>query len=136
VILKKSMEEGENWVIHRHTIPNFIPLRELAEEFLGQRVVGLEGFALNVHRHLILLSNRTEVVSRLKALRRVQEVKSDVAVRLVEFTTEKWTAKIVLLDKGERCVVVNHNNERLMDVEKEILEDKDTDLVDRISRVM
>jgi hypothetical protein len=72
----------------------------------------------------------------LKALRRVHEVKSDAAVRLVEFTTEDWTAKIVLMDKGERCVVVDHNNERLMDVEKEILEDKDNDLVDRISRVM
>jgi hypothetical protein len=130
------MEEGETWLLHRHTIPNFIPLRELAEEFLGQKAVGLEGFALDVHRHLILLSNRTEVVSRLKALRRVQEVKSDPAMRLVELITEQWTAKIMLLDKGERCVVVDHNNERLMDVEKEILEDKDTDLVDRISRVM
>jgi hypothetical protein len=136
VILRKNMEEGETWVLHRYTIPNFIPLLELAEEFLGQGVVGLEEFALRVHRHLILLSNRTEVVSRLKALR-VQEVKADAAVRLVEVTTVNWVAKIVLLDNGERCIVVNHENERLVDVEKEILEgNKDTNLVDRISRVL
>jgi hypothetical protein len=65
----------------------------------------------------------------------VQEVKADEAFRLVEVTTNEWTAKIVLQDKGERCVVVNHNNQRLQDVEKVILEGE-ADIVERINNAM
>jgi hypothetical protein len=98
----------------------------------------LEQFALSLHRHLILLSNRMAIVTRLKALRGIEEVKADEAVRLVELVTPVWTAKIVLLDKGERCVVINNNSERVQDVEKAILSasDSETDLVDRIANVL
>ena len=138
VILKKSFDENEQYVLHRHTIPSFIPIVGLCEEFLVRGVSGLEQFALTLHRHLILLSNRTAVVTRLKTLKRVEEVKADEAVRLVELVTSKWTAKIVLLDKGERCVVVNNNNERLQEVEKAILGtgDMETDLVERIANAL
>lgn len=135
VILKKSFDENTQYVLHRHTIPSFIPIVELCEEFLVQGVSGLEQFASTLHRHLILLSNRTAVVSQLKTLKRVEEVKADEAVRLVELVTSKWTAKIVLMDKGEQCVVVNNNNERLQDVENSILGTGDTEanLVERIA---
>ena len=96
---------------------------------------GLEQFALALHRYLIQLSNRAATVARLRLLDGVQDVKADEAVRLVEVTTNEWIAKIVLQDKGERCVVVNHNNKRREDVEKVIL-DGETDLVDRISNAM
>jgi hypothetical protein len=135
VILKKSFDENAQYVLHRHTIPSFIPIVELCEEFLVRGVSGLEQFALALHRHLVLLSNRTAVVTGLRTLKRVEEVKADEAIRLVELVTPKWTAKIVLLDKGERCVVVNNNNERLQEVEEAILGKGDTesDLVVRIA---
>jgi len=138
VILKKTFDEGETYVLHRHTIPSFIPLESLAEEFLGQGVTGLENFALALHRHLILLSNRTEVVTRLKELKGVKEIKADEAVRLVEVITSRWTAKIMLLDKGERCVVVNNDGDRLKKVEETILTAKggEDDIVTRITRAM
>jgi Cenp-O kinetochore centromere component len=136
VILRKTMEEGQEFVLHRHTIPSFIPLVELCEEFLGRGVAGLEELCLSVHRHLILLSNRTAIVSRLKNVEGIETVRADDAVRLVEIVTSQWIAKIVLLDKGERCVVINHNDERMQDIEKQILENADTDLVERIIRVM
>ena len=138
VILKKSFDENAQYVLHRHTIPSFIPLAGLCEEFLVHGGSGLEQFALSLHRHLILLSNRTAIVTRLKTLEGIEEVKADEAVRLVELVTSKWTAKIVLLDKGERCVVVNNNNERLQDVEKAILGtgDTETDLVERIANAL
>jgi len=139
VILKKSYVEDEEYVLHRHTIPSFIPLQGLCDEFLGHGVAGLEQFALALHRHLILLSNRTAIVTRLKSLRGIEEVKADEAVRLVELITRKWTAKIVLQDKGERCVVINNNNKRLPEVEKAILDtttDKDMDLVERIANIL
>lgn len=138
VILKKSFDEDAQYILHRHTIPSFIPLVGLCEEFLGRGVAGLEQFALTLHRHLILLSNRTAIVTQLKALKGVEEVKADEAVRLVEIVTSNWTAKVVLLDKGERCVVVNNNNERLQDVEKSILSAGDTEkeLVERIARAL
>jgi hypothetical protein len=136
VILKKSFDENEQYVLHRHTVPSFIPIVDLCEEFLVRGVSGLEQFALTLHRHLILLSNRTALVSRLKTLKRVEEVKADEAVRLVELVTSKWNAKIVLLDKGERCVVVNNNKERLQEVEKAILGDMETDLVERIANAV
>lgn len=98
----------------------------------------MEQFALTVHRHLILLSNRTAVVSRLKSLRGVEEVKADEAVRLVEVVTAKWTAKIVVLDDGERCVVLDDNNKRLKEVENRILGDTnvETGFVERFSQVL
>jgi len=136
VILKKTMEEGLEFVLHRHTIPSFIPLVELSEEFLSRGVAGLEEFCLSVNRHLILLSNRTAIVSRLKNVEGIETVRADDAVRLVEIVTSQWIAKIVLLDKGQRCVVVNHNDQRMKDIEKQILENADTDLVERITRVM
>lgn len=138
MILRKSVEEDAEYVLHRHTVPSFIPLQGLCDEFLGRGVSGLEQFAMTLHRHLILLSNRTAVVSRLKSLRRVEDVKADDAVRLIELVTSRWTAKIVLLDKGERCVVVDNNNKRLKDVEKRILGDNDTetDVVERIAQVL
>ena len=138
IILRKSVEEDREYVLHRHTIPSFIPLQGLCEEFLGHGVTGLEQFALTVHRHLILLSERTAIVSRLKSLRGVEEVKADEAVRLVELVTSKWTAKIVLMDKGERCVVIDENNIRLKELENRILRDGDmkTDVVERISQVL
>ena len=138
VILKKSFDETEQYLLHRHTIPSFIPVVGLCEEFLGRGVTGLEQFASTLHRHLILLSNRTAVVNRLKTLKRIEEVKADEAVRLVELVTSKWTAKIVLLDKGERCVVVNNNNERLQEVEEAILgtDDIETNLVERIASAL
>jgi len=133
VILRRSFEEGNEYVLHRHTIPSFIPLVAFSEEHLSRGVGGLERFALEVHRHLILLSNRTAIVARLRSLEDVHEVKADEAMRLVELTTEPWTAKIMLLDKGERCVVVNHEGRRLQDVEKSILSEGRKDLVERIS---
>ena len=138
IILKKSFDENEQYLLHRHTIPSFIPVLGLCEEFLGRGVAGLEQFALTLHRHLIMLSNRTAVVTRLKTLKRIEEVKADEAVRLVELVTSKWTAKIVLLDKGERCVVVNNNNERLQEVEEAILgtDDIETNLVERIASAL
>ena len=138
MILRKSLEEDAEYVLHRHTIPSFIPLQGLCDEFLGRGVSGLEQFALTLHQHLILLSNRTAVVSRLKLLQRVEEVKADEAVRLIELVTSRWTAKIVLLDKGERCVVVDSNNKRLRHVEKRILGDNntETDVVERIAQVL
>jgi len=138
VILRKSIDEDAEYVLHRHTIPSFIPLEGLCEEFLGHGVQGLQQFALTLHRHLILLSSRTAVVSRLKSLPGVQEVKADEAVRLVEVVTSKWTAKIVLLDNGERCVVLDHNNKRLKDVEKQLLGDSSVEagFVERFSRVL
>jgi hypothetical protein len=96
-------------------------------------VGGLERFALEVHRHLILLSNRTAIVAGLRTLEGVEEVKADEAMRLVEVETQEWTAKIMLLDKGERCVVVNHEGERLQDVEKIVLNEGRKGLVERIS---
>src|SRR5436305_12805442 len=105
VILKKSYVEHEEYVLHRHTIPSFIPLQADCDEFLSHGIGGLGQFTLSLHRYLILLSNRTAIVTRLKLLKGIQEVKADEAVRLVELTTRKWTAKIVLQDKGERCVV-------------------------------
>ena len=138
IILKKSFDETEQYLLHRHTIPSFIPVLGLCEEFLGRGVAGLEQFALTLHRHLIMLSNRTAVVTRLKTLKRIEEVKADEAVRLVELVTSKWTAKIVLLDKGERCVVVNNNNQRLQEVEEAILgtDDIETNLVERIASAL
>ena len=138
MILQKSVEEDAEYVLHRHTVPSFIPLQGLCDEFLGRGVSGLEQFAMTLHRHLILLSNRTAVVSRLKSLRRVEDVKADDAVRLIELVTSRWTTKMVLLDKGERCVVVDNNNKRLKDVEKRILGDNDTetDVVERIAQVL
>jgi Cenp-O kinetochore centromere component len=138
VILKKSFDEDSEYVLHRHTIPSFIPLTGICEEFLGRGGAGLEQFALSLHRHLILLSNRMAIVTRLKTLRGIEEVKADEAVRLVELVTPVWTAKIVLLDKGERCVVINNNSERVQDVEKAILStsDSETDFVDRIANVL
>jgi len=138
IILKKSFDENEQYLLHRHTIPSFIPVLGLCEEFLGRGVAGLEQFALTLHRHLIMLSNRTAVVTRLKTLKRIEEVKADEAVRLVELVTSKWTAKIVLLDKGERCVVVNNNNQRLQEVEEAILgtDDIETNLVERIASAL
>jgi hypothetical protein len=138
IILKKSFDENEQYVLHRHTIPSFIPIVGLCEEFLVRGVSGLEQFALTLHRHLILLSNRTAVVTRLRTLKRVEEVKADEAVRLVELVTSKWTAKIVLQDNSQRCVVVNNNNERLQEVEKAILgtSDMETDLVERIANAL
>jgi hypothetical protein len=134
VILRRSFEEGNEYDVHRHTIPSFIPLVALSEEHLSQGVAGLERFALEVHRHLILLSNRTAIVARLRVLEGVEEVKADEALRLVEVGMEAWTAKIMLLDKGERCVVVNNEGERLQDVEKVILsEGRNLSLVQRIS---
>ena len=132
VILRK-VEDG--YTLHRHTIPSFIPLQELCDEFLKLGDKGLEQFALALHRFLIQLSNRGDTVMRLRELEGVQEVKADEAFRLVEVTTNEWTAKIVLQDKGERCVVVNHNNQRLQDVEKVILEGE-ADIVERISNAM
>jgi hypothetical protein len=132
VILKK-IEEG--YTLHRHTIPSFIPLQDLCDEFLELGEKGLEQFALALHRYLIQLSNRGATVTRLRQLEGVQEVKADEAVRLVEVTTNDWIAKIVLQDKGERCVVVNHHNQRVQDVEKMIL-DGDADIVERISHAM
>jgi hypothetical protein len=123
-------------VVHRHTIPSFIPLVALSEEHLAKGVAGLERFALEIHRHLILLSNRTAIVTRLRQLEVVEEIKADEAVRLIEVVTDAWTAKIMLLDKGERCVVVNTENERLKDVEESILRDTENDLVERISNVL
>jgi Cenp-O kinetochore centromere component len=138
VILRKSSEDDSEYVLHRHTIPSFIPLAELCEEYLELGVSGLEQFALTLHRHLILLSNRTAVVTGIQALKGVEEVKADEAVRLVELVTSKWTAKIVLLDDNQRCVVVNHNNERLKDVETTILGNEGTklDIVERIAQAM
>lgn len=138
VILTKSFDEDAEYVLHRHTIPSFIPLTGLCEEFLGHEGAGLEQFAVSLHRHLILLSNRTAIVTRLKTLGGIEEVKSDEAVRLVELVTPEWTAKIVLLDKGERCVVINNNSERLQDVEKAILgtSNSETDLVERIANAL
>lgn len=138
MILRKSVDEDAEYVLHRHTIPSFIPLQGLCDEFLGRGVQGLEQFALTVHRHLILLSNRTAVVSRLKSLRGVEEVKADEAVRLVEVVTAKWTARIVLLDDGERCVVLDDNNKRLKEVENRILGDTnvETGFVERFSQVL
>ena len=130
------MEEGEEYVLHRHTIPSFIPLADLCDEFLGRGVVGLEEFALSVHRHLILLSKRIAIVTRLKAIDGIETVRADDAVRLVEIVTSQWIAKIVLLDKGERCVVLNHNDKRMQDIEKTILDNTDIDIVERISRVV
>jgi hypothetical protein len=130
------MEDGQEYVLHRHTIPSFIPLVELCEEFLSRGVAGLEEFCLSVHRHLILLSNRRAIVSRLKNVEGIETVRADDAVRLLEIVTSQWIAKIVLLDKGQRCVVLNHNDQRMKDIEKQILENADTDLVERITRVM
>jgi Mg2+ and Co2+ transporter CorA len=137
VILRRSMEEGQEYALHRHTIPSFIPLLDLCDEFLGRGVAGLEELCLSVHRHLILLSNRTAVVARLKALQAVEAVRADDAVRLVEVVTSRWIAKLVLLDKGERCVVVNqHNDQRMQNIEKQILENPEADLVERIAQAM
>jgi hypothetical protein len=136
VILRKAMEEDETFVLHRHTIPSFIPLVDLCDEFLGRGVVGLEEFVLSLHRHLILLSDRTAIVTRLKTLQGIETVRSDEAVRLIEIVTTQWIAKIVLLDKGERCVVLNHNNQRMQSIEKRILENAEMDLVQRITRIM
>lgn len=125
-------------MLHQHTIPSFIPLEELCNEFLGHGVAGLERFTLTLHRHLILLSNRTAIVTRLKALKGIEEVRADQAVRLVEFTTSKWTAKIMLLDNNERCLVMNNTtHERIKAMEEKILErEGKTDLVDRIARIL
>lgn len=138
MILRKSVDEDAEYVLHRHTIPSFIPIQGLCEEFLGRGVQGLEQFALTIHRHLILLSNRTAVVSRLESLRGVEEVKADKAVRLVEVVAAKWTARIVLLDDGERCVVLDNNNKRLKEVENRILGDTnvETGFVERFSQVL
>lgn len=132
VILRK-VEDG--YTLHRHTIPSFIPLQELCDEHLKLGDKGLEQFALALHKHLIQLSNRAATVARLRLLDGVEEVKADEAVRLVEVTTTDWIAKIVLQDEGERCVVVNHNNQRLQNVEKLILE-REGDIVDRINNAM
>jgi len=123
-------------VVHRHTIPSFISLVLLSEEHLARGIAGLERFALEIHRHLISLSNRTAIVTRLRTLEGVEEIKADEAMRLIEVVTEAWTAKIMLFDKGERCVVVGTGNERLKDVEKAILSDEEKDLVERISNVL
>jgi len=136
VILRRSFEAESEWVVHRHTIPSFIPLVSLSEEYLVRGIAGLERFALEIHRYLILLSNRAAIVARLRALEGVDEIKADEAMRLIEVVTEAWTAKIMLLDKGERFVVVGHENERLKDVEKAILSDGERDLVERISSVL
>lgn len=77
-------------------------------------------------------------MTRLKAIKGIDDVKADEAVRLVEVGTPEWTAKIVLLDKGERCIVINNNNERLKDVEEKILgaDNINTNLVDRIAQAL
>jgi hypothetical protein len=68
------MEEGEEYVLHQHTIPSFIPLADLCEEFLGRGVVGLEEFALSVRWHLISLSKWIAIVTRLKAIDGIETV--------------------------------------------------------------
>jgi len=138
VILKKSFDGEEQYVLHRHTIPSFIPVSGLCEEFLSHGVGGLEQFALTLHRHLILLSNRTAIVTRLRKLKGIEEIKADEAVRLVELVTSKWTARIVLQDVGERCVVLNPSNQRLKDVETQILgtQSINTDLAERIAKLL
>jgi Cenp-O kinetochore centromere component len=123
-------------MLHRHTIPLFIPLDGYAEEYLGRGVLGLEELALKVHRQLILLSNRTATVARLKLLKGVEQVNVDEAVQLVELVTAKWTAKIILQDEGERGIVVDKSNQRLQDVEKAMLNEPEKDLVERISQAI
>ena len=137
VILRKEFDENEKYVLHKHTIPSFISVVALCEECLDRGVAGLEQFALTLHRHLVLLSNRMATVSRLQNLKGVEEAKADEAVRLVEIVTSKWTAKIVLLDGGERCVVLN-KDQRLMDVEKKILDTggEKLDIVERIANAL
>jgi hypothetical protein len=136
VILRKHFDEEERYLLHRHTIPLFIPLDQFAEEFLGGGVSGLEEFATTVHRQLILLSNRRALVTRLKLLKGIEQVNVDEAIRLVELVSSRWIVKIVLQDKGERCIVVDNDNKRLHDVEKKILSDSKVDLVQRISLLM
>lgn len=126
------------YILHRHTIPSFIPVAGLCEEFLGNGSGDLEQFALTLHRHLILLSNRAAIVTRLQKVKGAKEVKTDEAARLVELTTAQWNARIILQDQGERIVVVDHENERLKEVEKEILGTKNNneDIVTRIARIL
>jgi hypothetical protein len=123
------MEEGEEYVLHQHTIPLFIPLADLCEEFLGCGVVGLKEFALSVHWHLISLSKWIAIVTHLKAIDGIETVRADDAVRLVELVSLQWVAKIVLLDKGERCVVLNHNDKRMQDIERTTLGNADIDIL-------
>lgn len=138
VILKKDFGEeiGETYTIHRHTIPSFIPIVETYETTMKEGVSGLEQFAQSLHRHLILLSNRAAIVARLKKVIGVEEVKTDEAVRLVEVVTAEWSAKIMLGEKAERCVVIDHEKSRRKDVEEIILDQSKGDLVERVSMAM
>src|SRR5579859_1178213 len=137
VILRKTVEDDTAFVLHGHTIPSFIPLQELCEEHLEKGVSGLEVFATTLHRYLILLSNRAAVVSRIRMLKGVEEVRADEAVRLVEVLRHVWTAKIVLMDDGERCVVINHDGKRMKEVEQVILnKEAGKDIVERIAKTL
>jgi Cenp-O kinetochore centromere component len=138
VILKRTFDEGEEYTVHRHTIPSFIALSGLSEEFLGRSVTGLEQFAVAIHRQLVSLSNRTDTVTRLKSLKGLDTLSADEAVRLIELATNQWMAKIVLMDKGERCVVINNEGERMKDLEQKILGmgNNETDLVARVEQIL
>jgi Cenp-O kinetochore centromere component len=136
VILKKEFEEKEQYVVHRHTIPLYVPLMHFAEMFLTRGVSGLEAFAINVHRELILLTNRRGIAESLKSLYGVEEVNVDEGVRLLEVVTRNWTAKIILLEKDVKCVAVDNEKIRLPEVERRIMDDSKVDLVERISRVI
>jgi Cenp-O kinetochore centromere component len=138
VILRKDFEGGEKYVLHRHTIPSFIPLGDMCDEYLEDGVDGLERFALALHRDLLLLSNRMAIVTRLQKIKGVEDVKADEAVRLVEVATPNWTAKVVLQDDKERVVVIDNNNERLKDLERKILDidGNNLDIVERIAQTI
>lgn len=80
ILLRRLEEGGDEWRVHRHTIPAFVPLARLEEEFLPLRddeseaardgvrgrTQDLHGFARKVRHELICWEMRREAIELLK----------------------------------------------------------------------
>lgn len=82
ILLRRLEEGGDEWRVHRHTIPAFVPLRRLEDEYLPVRdesdemagtagAVGagkqdLQGFVRKVRHELICWEMRRDAIGLLK----------------------------------------------------------------------
>jgi central kinetochore subunit Mal2/MCM21 len=81
ILLRRLEEGGDEWRVHRHTIPAFVPLRRLEDEFLPVRDENedmaaaeglsakkqdLHGFVRKIRHELICWEMRREAIGLLK----------------------------------------------------------------------
>ena len=68
------------------------------------------------------------IVAGLQTIKGIDIFQANNAVWLVELVTSQWIAKIVLLEKGYHCVVLNYKDKT--NAEKMILDNLDIDIVE------